>query len=224
MPWLSKTFPSMVPSSYIAPSVADARAEEREKQQSEISKHLLREAEHEIAHAKPDTTAAFRRLLSQGGRALHARDFHPLLKFFNEHLGLTHLSHAKLQAIASFFGVHTEGTDSFLRASILARLAELREDDELINEQGIDTLTDAELRDALVARGTPTTGKSREERLQALREWFHLTEHSYTPYLLVLTRAEAYSADELQQAAQALEAAHLAEKRATTVLGLTQEF
>ena len=222
LPWLANTFPSLVPSSHVPPTIAELRAEKRETQQREISKHLLTEAEHEIAHAKGDTAAAFQKLLREGGRALHVRDFHPLMKFFNQHFGLKHLSHAKLQAIASFFGVHTEGTDSFLRASILARLAELREDDALIHEQGVDTLTDAELRDALIARGTPITGKSREERLKALGEWFHLAEHSLSPYLLVLSRADAYSEEELKHAAEALEAAHLAEKRATSVAGLVQ--
>lgn len=224
LPWLSKTFPSLVPTTHIAPSVAEIRAEKRENEQRKVSKYLLHEAEHELAHhAKGDTAAAFHKLLQHGGTNLHVRDLHPLFKVFSQHFGLKHLSHPKLQAIASFFGVHTEGTDSFLRASILGRLAELREDDNLIHEQGIDTLTDAELRDALLARGTPSTGKSREERLKLLREWFHLTEHSLPPYLLVCSRADAYTAEELQHAHEALAAAHEAEKRATTIAGLVRD-
>lgn len=202
--------------------MAELQSKNREVKQQDISQHLLKEAEHEIAHANNDVASAFQRMLAQGGRSLGVRDLHPMLHFFSHHFGLDHLPRAKLQAIASFFGVHTEGTDSFLRISIRARLAELREDDALIHEQGVETLTDAELRDALVARGTPASGKTREERLKALNEWFHVSEQSIPPYLLVLSRAEPYSADELKRASEDLIAAHEAEKRATTIAGLSQ--
>ena len=57
-----------------------------------------------------------------------------------------------------YMGLNAFGTDNFLRGAIRSRLSQLRRDDQLIDSEGIDSLSTGELQQACQARGIRTIG------------------------------------------------------------------
>lgn len=87
-------------------------------------------------------------------------------------------------------GLNAFGTDNFLRGAIRARLSQLRRDDQLIDMEGIDALSTAELQQACQARGVRTIGSSPTRLRQELSTWIKLHLHNrVSGVLLILGRA-----------------------------------
>lgn len=86
------------------------------------------------------------------------------------------------------------GTDNFLRHTIRSRLAHINRDDQYIQAEGVDSLSDAELTHACVSRGIRTSGVALDKQRDALAQWvdMHL-HHQLSGVLLVLTRAFDYA-------------------------------
>jgi len=81
------------------------------------------------------------------------------------------------------------GTDAYLRYMLQKRLRMIKEDDKLIQEEGVDSLSEAELREDCRERGMLGL-RSVEEMRQQLRDWFNLSlNHSVPSSLLILSRA-----------------------------------
>lgn len=87
-------------------------------------------------------------------------------------------------------GLNAFGTDNFLRGAIRARLSQLRRDDQLIDIEGIDSLSTAELQQACQARGIRTIGISPTRLRSELTTWIRLHLHNrVSGVLLILGRA-----------------------------------
>ena len=82
------------------------------------------------------------------------------------------------------------GTDNFLRGTIRGRLSQLRRDDQLIDMEGIDSLSTSELQSACQARGLRTIGISPSRLREELGTWIQLHLHNrVSGVLLILGRA-----------------------------------
>ena len=95
-------------------------------------------------------------------------------KLFDDDLTLDNLSRPQLVSLSRYMNVNAFGTDNFLRATIRTRMKRLREDDRVIDREGLDSLTDAELTHACQSRGIQTGGKSPDELRQELEQWIDL--------------------------------------------------
>ena len=92
--------------------------------------------------------------------------------------------------MSRYMGLNAFGTDNFLRGAIRARLAQLRRDDQLIDMEGIDSLSTSELQQACQSRGIRTIGTSPARLRKELTTWIKLHLHNrVSGVLLVLGRA-----------------------------------
>lgn len=90
-------------------------------------------------------------------------------------------------------GLHAFGTDNFLRGQIRSRLLNLRRDDQLIDAEGVDSLTTSELQAACQARGIRTFGVSPAKLREESSTWIDLHLHNrVSGVLLILARAFYY--------------------------------
>jgi hypothetical protein len=85
-------------------------------------------------------------------------------------------------------GISPYGTDAYLRYMLRKRLRSIKEDDKLIRAEGVDSLSEAELREDCRERGMLGL-VSVEEMRQQLRDWMDLSlNHSVPSSLLILSR------------------------------------
>lgn len=110
-------------------------------------------------------------------------------KLFNDELTLDNISRPRLINMCKYMGIQTYGTDKYLRYMLRRKLEEIKNDDKLIQAEGVESLSDSELRQACRERGHLGL-LSREEMRQQLRDWLDLSlNHSMPSSLLILSRA-----------------------------------
>lgn len=92
--------------------------------------------------------------------------------------------------MSRYMGLNAFGTDNFLRGTIRSRLMSLRRDDQLIDSEGVDSLSTSELQAACQSRGIRTSGVSPARLREELTTWIQLHLHNrVSGVLLVLGRA-----------------------------------
>ncbi|RWR96743.1 LETM1 and EF-hand domain-containing protein 1, mitochondrial-like protein [Cinnamomum micranthum f. kanehirae] len=110
-------------------------------------------------------------------------------KLFNDELTLDNISRPRLVNMCKYMGISPFGTDAYLRYMLRKRLAWIKNDDRMIQAEGIESLSEAELRQACRDRGKLGL-LSVEEMRQQLRDWLDLSlNHSVPSSLLILSRA-----------------------------------
>lgn len=110
-------------------------------------------------------------------------------KLFNDELTLDNISRPRLVNMCKYMGISPFGTDAYLRYMLRKRLKRIKDDDKLIQAEGIESLSEAELREDCRERGMLGL-VSVEEMRQQLRDWLDLSlNHSVPSSLLILSRA-----------------------------------
>lgn len=110
-------------------------------------------------------------------------------KLFNDELTLDNISRPRLVNMCKYMGISPYGTDAYLRYMLRKRLAQIKNDDKMIQAEGVESLSEAELRQACRDRGNLGL-LSVEEMRQQLRDWLDLSlNHSVPSSLLILSRA-----------------------------------
>ncbi|XP_058094344.1 uncharacterized protein LOC131240233 isoform X2 [Magnolia sinica] len=110
-------------------------------------------------------------------------------KLFNDELTLDNISRPRLVNMCKYMGISPYGTDAYLRYMLQKRLQWIKNDDEMIQAEGVESLSEAELRQACRDRGQLGL-LSVEEMRQQLRDWLDLSlNHSVPSSLLILSRA-----------------------------------
>lgn len=137
-----------------------------------------------------DALKEFFRKVRSTGESPSTTDIVNVAKLFDDDLTLDNLSRPQLVSMCRYMGLNAFGTDNFLRGAIRARLVQLRRDDQLIDNEGIDSLSTAELQHACQSRGIRTIGVSPSRLRQELTTWIKLHLHNrVSGVLLVLGRA-----------------------------------
>ena len=81
------------------------------------------------------------------------------------------------------------GADAFLRFQLRHRIRTLKEDDQRIIWEGIESLTKMELREACQERGMRSTGLSKDTYRRSLQQWLDLSVNKDVPIsLLIMSR------------------------------------
>uniref|UniRef100_A0A1J3D9T5 Mitochondrial proton/calcium exchanger protein n=1 Tax=Noccaea caerulescens TaxID=107243 RepID=A0A1J3D9T5_NOCCA len=110
-------------------------------------------------------------------------------KLFNDELTLDNINRSRLVNMCKYMGISPFGTDAYLRYMLRKRLQEIKKDDKLIKAEGVESLSEAELRQACRYRGMLQLG-SVEEMRQQLVDWLDLSlNHSVPSSLLILSRS-----------------------------------
>ncbi|KAK6136335.1 hypothetical protein DH2020_029906 [Rehmannia glutinosa] len=116
-------------------------------------------------------------------------------KLFNDELTLDNISRPRLMTMCKYMGINTygTGTDAYLRYMLRKRLQKIKDDDKMIQAEGIESLSEEELRQACRDRGLLGLLSVDEMRKQ-LQDWLDLSlNHSVPSSLLILSRAFSVS-------------------------------
>lgn len=109
--------------------------------------------------------------------------------YFQDDLTLDNMPRMQLINMCKYMGFPPYGSDSFLRFQLRHRIRGLKEDDQRILWEGIDSLTKMELREACRERGMRSTGLSKDAYKRALQEWLDLSVNKDVPIsLLIMSR------------------------------------
>ncbi|PRW58330.1 LETM1 and EF-hand domain-containing mitochondrial [Chlorella sorokiniana] len=201
LPVALKLFPNMLPSTF----------EDKLKKEEEMKRRIG--ARMELARFLQDTVAEMASDMqkrSSGETATSAEELYHFMqriragedvpvnellrfsKLFNDELTLDNLERVQLVSLCRFVGIQPFGTDAFLRSRLRRHLMEIKEDDQDIQEEGVDSLTEDELRQACRARGmrAPFGEGSSDFMRQQLTEWIDWSLNKSLPSsLLLLSRA-----------------------------------
>ena len=74
-------------------------------------------------------------------------------KLFNDDFTLDNINRTQLVNMCKFVGISPYGTDTFLRYQLRNKLREIKQDDRLIQLEGVEGLSDEELKSAARTRG-----------------------------------------------------------------------
>lgn len=198
LPVFLRLFPNMLPSTFQDKMQEEEKLKKALKARLEMAK-FLQETVGEMAKevkgsrsgdAKKNAEALtqFMQKVRKGVRVTNEE----IIKFaslFNDELTLDRLSRPRLISMCKYMGLQTFGTDAYLRYILRAKLKWIKEDDKQIMDEGVNSLTEGELRAALRERGMLGL-RSVDDMRQQLRDWLDLSLTRAVPSsLLILSRA-----------------------------------
>ncbi|TFK29884.1 MRS7 family protein [Coprinopsis marcescibilis] len=195
LPVALKLFPTMLPSTFEDKFAADEKQRKLLRVRLDMAKFLqetLRESGLKAnAHILgSDAFKEFFRKVRATGEVPSASDVINVAKLFDDDLTLDNLSRPQLVSMSRYMGLNAFGTDNFLRGAIRSRLLHLRRDDQLIDSEGVDSLSTSELQAACQSRGIRTGGISPARLREELTTWIQLHLHQrVSGVLLILGRA-----------------------------------
>ncbi|KAJ9505326.1 hypothetical protein QJQ45_005737 [Haematococcus lacustris] len=176
LPVLLRIFPNMLPSTFEDKLKKEEELKRRLSLRLELARFLqdtTAEMAKDIARRRGSNTEAaeldvflkkaVRVLQVRSGQEVDNAEIIRFARLFNDELTLDNLERLQLVgeglgdvSMCQFVGISPFGTDSFLRSRLRAHLATIKQDDCEIEEEGLENLTEEELRSACRARGIRT--------------------------------------------------------------------
>ncbi|CAO3634065.1 unnamed protein product [Cunninghamella blakesleeana] len=199
LPVALKLFPNMLPSTFENKSQEEEKKRKLLKVRLEMAK-FLQETISETGFAGSDNEksaqefADFFRKIRITGEQASTDDLLKVARRFEDELTLDNLTRPQLVSMCRYMGINAFGTDNFLRFQIRNRMRQIKADDKVIQNEGIETLTIQELQAACASRGFRSIGTSPGRLRDELAQWLdlHLNHHVPTT-LLILSRAFSYT-------------------------------
>ncbi|OWM84774.1 mitochondrial proton/calcium exchanger protein-like isoform X2 [Punica granatum] len=198
LPVFLKLFPDMLPSTFQDKMKEQEALKRRLNARIEYAKFLqdtVREMAREIQNSRSgeikktaEDLDEFLNKVRRGARVSN-EEILGFAKLFNDELTLDNISRSRLVSMCKYMGISPFGTDAYLRYMLRRRLQRIKEDDRLIQAEGVESLSEDELREDCRERGMLGL-LSVEEMRQQLRDWLDLSlNHSVPSSLLILSRA-----------------------------------
>jgi len=149
---------------------------------------------------REETAASFLEFLNQArnGEAIPPDIIIKYSKYFHDDLTLDNMSRMQLINMCKYMGIPPYGTDPLLRFQLRHRIRSLREDDQRILWEGIDSLTKIELREACRERGMRSVGLSKGAYKLALQQWIDLSVNKHVPVSLLIMSRTFYLREEME--------------------------
>ncbi|GAB4855908.1 hypothetical protein Ancab_024548 [Ancistrocladus abbreviatus] len=198
LPVFLKLFPNMLPSTFQDKMKEQEELKRRLNARIEYAKFLqetVKEMAKEVQNSRSGEIKKTAEDLDEfmnkvrTGAPVTNEEILGFAKLFNDELTLDNISRPRLVNMCKYMGIRPYGTDAHLRFMLRKRLQEIKEDDKMIEAEGVESLLEAELRQACRDRGLLGL-LSVEEMRQQLRDWLDLSlNHSLPSSLLILSRA-----------------------------------
>mmetsp|Transcript_16115 Transcript_16115/g.34942 ORF Transcript_16115/g.34942 Transcript_16115/m.34942 type:complete len:950 (-) Transcript_16115:3546-6395(-) len=226
LPFALKVFPNMLPSTF-QDSLKSEENMKRELQSriamaeffQETMERLAREQKKIAAKRKggedePDDSFASKQedsasdMLNFLDRARKGEMVPPdaiiqYANYFQDDLTLDNMPRMQLINMCKYMSIPPYGSDSFLRFQLRHRIRMLKEDDQRILWEGIDSLTKMELREACQERGMRSTGLSKKAYKQSLQQWLDLSVNKNVPISLLVMSRTFFLQEEMMSPAKA---------------------
>jgi len=212
LPFALKVFPNMLPSTF-QDSLKNEENMKRELKSRIAMAEFFQETMEELAHeqkriaanrkdgdeepadsiASKQEKSAVDMLkfldLARQGEMIPPDAIIEYANYFQDDLTLDNMPRMQLINLCRYMSVVPYGSDSFLRFQLRHNIRMLKEDDQRILWEGIDSLTKMELREACQDRGMRSTGLSREAYKRSLQQWLDLSVNKNVPIsLLIMSR------------------------------------
>ncbi|KAL5053639.1 hypothetical protein RYX36_034321 [Vicia faba] len=198
LPVFLKVFPNMLPSTFQDKMKEQEALKRRLKARIEYARFLqdtVKEMAKEVQNSRSgelkktaEDLDGFLNMIRRGS-SVSNEEILGFAKLFNDELTLDNINRPRLVNMCKYMGINPFGTDAYLRYMLRKRLRSIKEDDKLIQDEGVDSLSEAELREDCRERGMLGL-LSVEEMRQQLRDWLDLSlNHSVPSSLLILSRA-----------------------------------
>ncbi|KAK6266365.1 hypothetical protein QUC31_017202 [Theobroma cacao] len=198
LPVFLKLFPNMLPSTFQDKMKEQEALKRRLHARIEYAKFLqdtVKEMAKEVQNSRSGeikkTAEDLDEFLNRvrRGAGVSNEEILAFAKLFNDELTLDNISRPRLVNMCKYMGISPFGTDAYLRYMLRKRLQWIKNDDKLIQAEGVESLSEAELREDCRERGMLGVF-SVEEMRQQLRDWLDLSlNHSVPSSLLILSRA-----------------------------------
>lgn len=197
LPVFLKFFPSLLPSTFQTSQDKDKKITSQLKVKIDMAKFLQKTLDEMAFQAKGESHseeakkfAKFFEEVRASGTGASNSDILKYSKLFEDEITLDSMTRQQLVACCKLLDLQPIGTNVFLRFQLKMRLKNLKADDLMIKQEGIQSLTVSELQAACRARGMRALGVP-IERLQAqLSQWLELSlDEKIPPSLLLLSRA-----------------------------------
>ncbi|KAL2539732.1 LETM1-like protein [Abeliophyllum distichum] len=202
LPVFLKLFPNMLPSTFQDKMKEQEALKKRLNARIEYAKFLqdtVKEMAKEVQNSRSGETKKTAEDLDEfmnkvrRGAGVSNEEILGFAKLFNDELTLDNVSRPRLVNMCKYMGISPYGTDAYLRYMLRQRLRKIKEDDKMIQAEGIESLSEEELRHACRDRGLLGL-LSVDEMRQQLRDWLDLSlNHSVPSSLLILSRAFSVS-------------------------------
>lgn len=202
LPIALKVFPSLLPSTY------------ESKLDKEKKLKILRNSRYKVADLLknsnqmvklPSTTTeeqskdfkSFMEKLKSSEEISTAQLFR-VATMFKDDLILDNAPRGVLMAMAKYINLKPYGTDQILRYRIRHKMLKIKEDDKLIQYEGVDSLSILELQQACALRGIRIFTATPGQMKHWLSEWLNLRLNERVPStLMLLTNAHMYGDTEI---------------------------
>ncbi|KAL3654001.1 hypothetical protein CASFOL_003682 [Castilleja foliolosa] len=202
LPVFLKLFPNMLPSTFQDKMKEQEALKKKLNARIEYAKFLqdtVKEMAKEVQNSRSgevkktaEDLDKFMNKVRTGARVLND-EILGFAKLFNDELTLDNISRPRLMTMCKYMGINTYGTDTYLRYMLRKRLQKIKEDDKMIQAEGLGSLSEEELRQACRDRGLLGLLSVDEMRKQ-LKDWVDLSlNHSVPSSLLILSRAFSVS-------------------------------
>ncbi|GMI93044.1 leucine zipper-EF-hand-containing transmembrane protein 1 [Hibiscus trionum] len=198
LPVFLKLFPNMLPSTFQDKMKEQEALKRRLHARIEYAKFLqdtVKEMAKEVQNSRSGESKQTAEDLDEflnrvrRGAGVSNDEILGFAKLFNDELTLDNISSPRLVNMCKYMGISPFGTDAYLRYMLRKRLQRIKNDDKLIQAEGVNSLSEAELREDCRERGMLGT-LSVEEMRQQLRDWLDLSlNHAVPSSLLILSRA-----------------------------------
>ncbi|CAD6263202.1 unnamed protein product [Miscanthus lutarioriparius] len=198
LPVFLKLFPNMLPSTFQDKMKEEEALKRKLKARMEYakflqdtSKEMAKEVQTSRSGEMKQTAEDLDEFLNKVRKGGHASNDEILsfAKLFNDELTLDNMSRPRLVNMCKYMGIQPFGTDHYLRFMLRKKLQDIKNDDKMIQAEGVESLSEYELRQACHERGHLGL-LSTEEMRQQLRDWLDLSLNHSVPYsLLILSRA-----------------------------------
>ncbi|KAI9292643.1 LETM1-domain-containing protein [Neoconidiobolus thromboides FSU 785] len=204
LPLALKLFPNMLPSTFESKDQAELKRQKLFKARLDVSNFLQETmAEKTKAGTIQQSEAAIEfselfRKVRNTGEPVPTDALINLAKQLEDELTLDNLSRPQLVSLCRYLNIPAFGTDAILAYQIRNRMRYLRADDRMINAEGVEELTDAELQQACQSRGIRTYKTSREVMQNSLNQWLVLNLRHKVP-ATILIMSQAFSIPESQE-------------------------
>jgi len=206
LPFAIKLFPNLLPSTFEEKHLKEEKQKRLLKMRLEIAQvlhHTLEERAQQRKRKKEAASKAgkaggelvadgnkdlraFLWLLKEGGHAMSHAEMLDMMALFKDKLSLDTLSRRQLESMCQFLGLRHFGPDALLRYNLSSRLRQLQNDDKDIMWEGIGSLTQDELKQAMRARGIPTKNLDKQQMQAAMQEWLQMSQNREIPNCLLM--------------------------------------
>ncbi|KAI7892378.1 LETM1-like protein-domain-containing protein [Mucor mucedo] len=210
LPVALKVFPNMLPSTFENKKVKEEKKRKLLKVRLEMARFLQEtivesgtissDSSDNISPTAAHEFANFFHTIRTTGKQPSTQDLLKIARQFENELTLGNLTRPQLVSMCRYMNMNAFGTDSFLRFQLRNRMRQIKMDDRVIQSEGIDNLTPAELNHACVARGILTLNCSASRLRDELSQWIELhLQHHVPSTLLLLSRAFSVTDQNMSQ-------------------------